>query len=171
MDNEDTQQLDNLTDKPKWGGKRDGSGRKEGSKNKATLEQQEVKKAFIDRVNTNADRLFNAQLDLAIGEKYLMVKRVSGTGKERKAWVEIVTDTETIKEFLDDETDLNNGDDFYYMTTRPANGIAIDSLLNRSIGKPTEKMEIEHSGELKTAEMNPELAAEFTDFLKKKTEE
>lgn len=162
--------VDSTTEKSSWGGKREGAGRKEGSKNKTTLEQLKVKQAFVDRVNRNADRLFNAQLDLAVGEKFLMVKRTTGKGTSRKTTIEVVIDTETIKQYLDDDgASMNNDEEFYFISTKPANGLAIDSLLNRSIGKPTEKMEIEHSGELDTGLSDPQIAAQFQEFMMKQT--
>lgn len=170
-DNDDKTQpekIDKLIEqsKGKRGGYRPGAGRPEGSKNKATLEQQEVKKAFINRVNRNADKLFNAQLDVAVGEKYLMV--VTTTGKTRETTV--VTDPDTIKRFLDEDEDPNFGEDneYYFISTKPANNMALDSLLNRSFGKAPERIELEHSGEIGNGETNPELAAEFAEFMKKK---
>lgn len=157
-----------------WGGARDGAGRPKGSMNSDSKERMKVKAAFIQRVNKNADRLFNAQFDLAIGEKYLMVKRVEGEGKNRKTWVEVVTDVETIKDYLDDDGETLNkdaGEDFYYLTTKPANGMAIDSLLNRAIGKPEDKvlMGEDPDNPLPSPVVaDPALAAKFAEFLKSK---
>lgn len=142
--------LDSSKNKSSWGGKREGAGRPKGSMNEATQQRMAVKAAFIERVNKNADRLFNAQFDLAVGEKYLMVKRVEGEGNRRKTWVEIVTDVETIKAYLDDDGETLNsdsGEDYYYMTTKPANNLALDSLLNRSFGKADEHIDHTSDGE------------------------
>lgn len=125
------------------GGKRENAGRK---MLPSTIEAREVKMRFVERVNKNANRLFNAQLDLAIGEKYLMVRIPLDEGK-KKYKTEVVTDPEIIAEYLDDngQTLNNSGDDYYFMTTRPANNQAIESLLNRAFGKAPEKIEVEGS--------------------------
>lgn len=132
--------------KSSWGGARPGAGRPKGSENADTKQRRIAEEAFKSRVATNVDRLFNSQLDLAVGEKYLMVKRVEGEGKNRKTWVEVVTDIETIKQYIDDDgASLNEeaGEDFYYMTTKPANNQALDSLMNRAFGKPKESIELD----------------------------
>lgn len=132
------------------GGARPGAGRRLHGKNPDTIIREETIRQFKDRVAKNTDRIFNAQLDLAIGEKYLMVKRVTGTGKDRKTWVEVVDDMETIKEYIDDDGESLNadaGEDYYYMSTRGANNSALDSLLNRAYGKAEEKMDVTSNGE------------------------
>lgn len=134
--------LDSLKNESKHGGKRKGAGRQKGSMNKATMDTKITKRRFQQRVNQNADKLFNAQLDLAIGEKHLMVVRTEGTGKNRKRWTEIVENPDMIRQYLDDEL-MDDDEHYYYMTTKPANNQAIDSLLNRSFGKATEKVEFE----------------------------
>lgn len=132
-----------------WGGARAGAGRKLHGKNPATIKREEAKRQFQARVAKNANKLFNAQFDLAIGEKYLMVKRVTGTGKDRKTWVEVIEDIETIKKYIDDDGESLNadaGEDYYYMSVRGANNPAIDSLLNRSFGKADESLDITSDG-------------------------
>lgn len=125
------------------GGKRENAGRKILPK---TIETMEVKRKFVERVNKAADRLFNAQLDIALGEKFLMV-RIPINDEKSKYKTEVVTDPEIIAEYLDDNgaTLNNSGDDYYYMTTRPANNQAIQSMLDRAFGKAPEKIEIEGS--------------------------
>ncbi len=163
--------LDSSKKKSNWGGKREGAGRPKGSMNESSKERARTKAAYIARVNKNADKLFNAQLDLAIGEKYLLVRRTKGEGKKKKTWVEVVTDIETIKQFIDDGgASLNDGEDYYYMTTKPANNMAIDSLLNRSLGKPEERVDITSGGEQISANLNDlsdeELHARIESYLK-----
>lgn len=130
------------------GGKRPGAGRPPGSPNKATLDIKESKKRMIERIRANTDKLINAQLNLAIGEQVLMVAHTTGKGKERKRTHEIVSDHDLIKQYLDWNEGLGAempGDEnnFYYLTTRPANNQALDSLLNRGYGKATEKIEVD----------------------------
>lgn len=157
--------------KSQHGGKREGAGRKLHSKNPETIEREEAARQFKERVAKNTDRLFNAQLDLALGEKYLMVRTTSGEGRNRKTTVEIVTDTETIKEFLDDETGLNSDTEYYFISTKPANNMALDSLLNRSFGKAEDKLDITTGGDKITGEYDPVLAKQFAEFQKKNTQD
>lgn len=123
-----------------WGGSRDGAGRPKGSMNPETIERMKVKAEFIKRVNNNAHKLFNAQFNLAVGEQYLMWKHKVGSGNKERVVVETITDEEVIKAYLDDTLDINDGE-FYFISTKPANGMAIDSLLNRSFGKAEEKID------------------------------
>jgi hypothetical protein len=125
------------------GGKRENSGRKILPR---TIETMEVKRKFVERVNKAADRLYNAQLDIALGEKFLMV-RIPINDEKSKYKTEVVTDPDIIAEYIDDNgvTLNNSGDDYYYMTTRPANNQAIQSMLDRAFGKAPEKIEIEGS--------------------------
>lgn len=139
-------EIEKLNSKSTRGGRRPNAGRKKGQLSPATIERAAALSAFRDRVVKSVDKLFNAQLDLAVGEKYLMVKITEGTGKSRKTWTEIVTDPEDIKMFLDGELD-NTETEFYYMTTKPANNIAIDSLLDRTFGKAQQNMKLENDGD------------------------
>lgn len=139
------------TSQPKHGGARENAGRPKGSKNKATLEQQKVKEAFNQRVMLHADRLFNAQMNLAVGEQVLMVKVTERNSKGNviRTYHEQVTDVELIKQYLDYEEGINDTEspddenNFYYLTTKSANNQAIDSLLNRALGKAPDKIEVE----------------------------
>ena len=138
---------DDMTYKGKNGGKRPGAGFPLGQMKKKTLERRAIKKAFDQRIMQHADRLFNAQLALAVGEQYLMVKVTTGEGKNKKSKHEAIKDPEIIQRFLDDNngspTSLEEEGHWYYLSTKGANNQAIDSLLNRGFGKPTEKIEIE----------------------------
>lgn len=133
-------ELETSKDKSSWGGARGGAGRPKGSMNPETVERMKVKAAFIKRVNHNADRLFNSQFNLAVGEQYLMWKHKVGSGNKERVVVEVVDDLETIKAYLDETLDTADGE-FYFISTKPANGMAIDSLLNRSFGKAEEKID------------------------------
>lgn len=168
-------ELENLKEiqNKKWGGARPNAGRPLHSKNPETIEREAVKKVFQDRVAKNADKLFNAQLDLAIGEKYLMVITTTGQGSKQKRETTVVTDIETIKQFLDSEEDPNFGEEneYYFMSTKPANNMALDSLLNRSFGKADEKLDITTDGDSLKGIANPELAVEFSEFLKRKSKD
>lgn len=142
--NQSPEQLEKLKDNSsgKHGGARDGAGRPKGSMNEDSKVRMEAKKRFLERVAKVSDRLFNAQFDLAIGEKYLMVKRTEGEGKNRKTYTEIVDDPDTIVAYLNGDLNNHGEDEYYFMTTKPADNRALDSLLNRAFGKPDEKLEI-----------------------------
>lgn len=132
--------------KKKTGGKLPGAGRPKGPRSLAKRTKAEAKERFIERVQQNVDTLFAAQLSLAKGEQHLFVKYHTGEGKDRRAHIDIVTDPETISEYLTDNGYTLNqeaDDEYYYISTRPANNQAIDSLLNRAFGKAPEKIEIE----------------------------
>jgi len=135
------------SDHGKMGGIRANQGRPKGSILNTTKEKKAVKAEFDRRVRQHADRLFNAQLNLAVGETVLMVKEYVGEGKNRKVKHTQVTDIDIISQFLDENnggpTTLGEDDSWYYLTTRQANNQAIDSLLNRGFGKPTEKVQVE----------------------------
>jgi hypothetical protein len=119
------------------GGPQPGSGRPKGKKSPVTLEREEALRQFRERVAKNTHKIFEAQLDLAIGEKYLMVVHTIGKGARAKRETEIVTNPDVIKQYLDEELD-NTDTEYYFMTTKPANNQALDSLLNRTFGRPKE---------------------------------
>ncbi len=131
---------------PKHGGARQGAGRPEHGKNKTTIIREEAERQFKDRVAKNVDRLFNSQLNLALGEKYLMVITTIGTGNKQRRETSIVTDPEIIKTFLDDENSLNDDTEYYYMTTKPANNQALEGLLNRAFGRAKESIDMTTNG-------------------------
>lgn len=121
-------------------------GRPKGPTSLTSISKKAAKERFIQRVQDNVDTLFNAQLSLAKGEQHLFVKYHTGEGKDRRAHIDIVTDPETISEYLNDygeSLNRDSDDEYYFISTRPANNQAIDSLLNRAFGKAPEKIEIE----------------------------
>lgn len=167
----EVESLKEIQEQKQWGGARPGAGRKAHSKNKETIEREEAARQFKERVAKNVDRLFNAQLDLALGEKYLMVIHTTGTGQNKKRTTEIVTDVETIKEYLDDNLE-NTDTEYYFMSTKPANNMALDSLLNRSFGKAEEKLDVTSGGEpVKAVDLPDELVAGFSTWLSQSTKE
>src|SRR5215216_442897 len=125
------------------GGKREGSGRPEGSLNKKTLEKKAAEEQFINRVIKNVDKLFNAQLALAEGTNF--VYRIDyykdESGKKQKKFV-LVTDPTEIVEVLD-ETEAMGGvvnENYYIVTTKAPDNKAIDSLMDRAFGKSVTKI-------------------------------
>ncbi len=128
------------------GGKRAGAGKKPGVKHKATLEKLRVAEAFNQRVMAKADALFNAQLTLATGSMKVFRVDEEPEGKGKKRVHTLVTDADEIKALLDEHDGCAGVVDavFYYFSEVPPDNKAIDSMLNRALGKPTEKHE--HSG-------------------------
>lgn len=128
------------------GGKRQGAGRPKGALNKATLEKQAVADAFNQRVMANADALFNAQFSLAVGKASVFRVDEVGKGKDKKRVHTLVTDADEIKALLDEHDGGAGVVDgvFYYITTAQPDNKAIDSLLNRALGRPKETHE--HGG-------------------------
>lgn len=114
--------------------------------NESTKVRMAAKIEFQRRVAKHADELFHSQFDLAKGEKYLMVVRTLGEGNRTRRETEIVTNPELIKQYLDEQLE-NTDEEFYYMTTKPANNMALDSLLNRAFGKAEESLDITSGGE------------------------
>lgn len=134
------------------GGRREGAGRPKGALGKRTLGALQAKQRYIERVNKSVDKLFDAQLDLALGEKILMVKRTERNedGKILRTYHEAVTDPELISKYLDNEVgdehsdyhEINDDESFYYMTTKSANNQAITAMLDRAYGKAPERIDI-----------------------------
>lgn len=133
----------------KKGGKQPGAGRPKGRLNQATLEKQKVAEAFNQRVMAKADALFNAQLTLAVGSmKVFRIDETEGdNGKIKREHVH-VTDADEIKRLLDEHDGASGVVDgvYYYFTDISPDNKAIDSLLNRALGKP--KDTLEHAGEI-----------------------
>lgn len=129
------------------GGKRKGAGRKKGGRNAATLEKQAIQAAFNQRVMTHADALFQAQLQLAVGSVQIFrVDEVEdGNGKTKRVHV-LVTNSDEAKVVLDAHGGESGlvGDDYYFVSQVSPQNIAIESMLNRALGKPTDKHE--HTG-------------------------
>lgn len=151
------QQLENLKNnssepaddgQPQHGGAREGAGRPKGSENEDTKQRRLASSLFKDRVAKHANKLFNAQLDKAIGEKYLFVKTTVNKGKKNERQeTSIVTDPEIIKQFLDDELNQDGADEWYFISTKGADNYAIESLLNRAFGTAVKAVDLTSNGE------------------------
>jgi len=127
--------LDNKNNKSSWGGPRPGAGRPDGSKNKKTLEEQMVKDHIRERVLKSIGKIVNSQMNLAEGCQYLYcIHKDKANGKEVKQKPRLVTNQYEIEQYLAGDFD-NDKDDYYYITTERPNNMAIDSLVDRVIGK------------------------------------
>lgn len=124
----------------KNGGRRPGAGRKPGSKNKKTLERQQVEQAVKQRIMHTAQRILDAQFSIALGQQFLF--KITTYKNGTKSRPELVTDEKTISKFLNDELNNNGDDEYHYITTKEPNNYAIDSMLNRALGKPVDSLEV-----------------------------
>lgn len=132
--------------KSKRGGARPGAGRKKGKLEPHTIEVRKAKERFMARVAKSTDKLFNAQLNKAVGEHFLMrkVTERDSKGKITRTYHEIVTNPKKIIEYLDSLSHgepIDDDNNYYYITTRSADNSAISDMLNRGLGKPTEHVE------------------------------
>lgn len=91
-------------------------------------------KLFKSKVARQAQRLYAAQMTLAEGSRVL-VKQVSGGHR-------LVSNHQEILNFLDGKPQ----DGVYLLTTERPNNMAIDSLLDRAFGKPTQTIELPNNG-------------------------
>lgn len=112
-----------------------GEGRKPGAvglAKRAQLKALEELKATILRVQRP---LLHSQIGVARGLTYLYVIRTEEkNGRLIKSKPELVTNTDTIEAYLADELD-NDGDEYYFMTTKEPDTKAIDSLFDRVHGR------------------------------------
>lgn len=124
----------------KNGGARPGAGRPKGKKSPVTIEREEALRQFRERVASSTHKIFEAQLNLAIGETYLMVIRTIGKGARARRETEIVTNPHVIKDYFDGNLGESD-EEYYFISTKPANNQALDSLMNRTFGRPKEDSE------------------------------
>ena len=147
------EELEKLEKKTKngHGGKREGAGQKQGTIQEKTKKKLEALKQFKIRGRKNIDKLFNAQLSLALGNTFMykVNKTESKYGKTTKRKHTIVTNQNEIKKVLD-ETDGKAGlvdEDYYYLATKAPDNKAIDSLLDRILGKAPQGIDLTTKGE------------------------
>jgi hypothetical protein len=152
----DINNIESLKPKSKKGGARPGAGHPKGVKTNRVIEREAALRLFRDRVAKHTDSLLNAQLSLAKGTQMLFVIHTDSKGKRGKP--EMITDVETITRFLD-ENEGNDGtldmhyaegskaEDYFFMTTAAPSNQALESLLNRTYGKPQESVDITSGGE------------------------
>ena len=129
------------------GGYRPGSGRPKGGKNKATIERDTARRLFEERIIANIQELLSSQMNIAKGASYVYRIEESKNGKKEHI---LITNPEEIKQFLDEleggDGVLEEGGDYYYITTKTPENKALDSLIDRVFGKAPQKLE--HSGEI-----------------------
>lgn len=118
-----------------------------------------AKRRFVRRVTDMTDILVNAQASLAVGQQFLfrIDKELAVGPKGGKAYRPkrpvVVTDPEEIMDYIqgsivegDARDDGDPGSSYYYLTTREPNNQALDSLLNRALGRARETVEMNLHG-------------------------
>lgn len=148
-------EIDTLKDQPisGKGGKRPGAGRRKGSKNRATLEKQIVEEEYKQRVLHSANKLLNAQMNLAEGAQYLYridkTKIIGPKGgiSYRSEKPKLVTDQWEIEEYLaglTEDGDVEDENDpsaaYYYITAEKPDNKALDSLFDRAFGRVPQRL-------------------------------
>lgn len=130
----------------KHGGRRAGSGMKPGQKIRKTIERDAALKAYQQLVLENLKPLFRKQLWLAMGQTYVYrIDKHRTKGEATRIEHVLLDDPREIADALDilANGDSNGGDDgngFYYIMTKPPENGAIRDMLDRSIGKPAQKI-------------------------------
>jgi hypothetical protein len=156
-----TSELENLKNNSSsgHGGARNGAGRKKGGMNYSTKQRLAIRKSFEDRIHHNADTLLNAALTKALGESYLFHRYKVGSGAKERMETEIVTDPQTIMEYLDEQLDNLPDNEYYYISTKPVDMVAVKELYDRAFGKPLQKNELSgKDGEPLSLGLTPEQA-------------
>jgi hypothetical protein len=127
--------------KRKKGGAQPGAGRPKGKLNKSTVQAMAVKREYLEKVRNNADRLFNAQMNLAEGVTMLFKVEKDDKGNSKKP--ELVTSQDEISQFIEECGGYDgqmNGDTYYFLTTKIPDSRTITDMLDRALGKPDQKL-------------------------------
>lgn len=133
--------------KPKKGGKQPGSGRPKGKLNKKTLDAMAVKKEYQDKIRKQADRLFNAQMNLAEGVTMLFRVKKDKKGNDSKP--ELVTSQDEISQFIEECGGYDgtmNDNTYYFLTTKVPDSRTITDMLDRALGKPDATLDVTSKG-------------------------
>lgn len=134
--------------KRRKGGPQPGSGRPKGKLNKSTLDAMAVKKEYQEKIRKQADRLFNAQMNLAEG--VTMLFRVKKDKKGNSLKPELVTSQYEISKFIEECGGYDgkmNGDTYYFLTTKVPDSRTISDMLDRAMGKPEATLDLKNNGD------------------------
>lgn len=114
--------------------------RKKGVKALEEVSKEVIEEEVNKRIGYHAHKLLNAQLSLALGTQHLykVHVRYKKNGDQEKTHV-LVTDPEEIREFLDNPAKVQ-GSDYYVITTKAPSETAINSALDRLLGKASTKI-------------------------------
>ena len=118
------------------GGKRPGAGLPKGFKFQKTLEKEAVRARVRERVSQELEPLLDAQLAHAKGISHFFLR-----DPKTKQFVKI-------EDPIQIQTALNAGDEgsYYWIFTKDPSVQAFTDLLNRTIDKPKEHVEVTGSG-------------------------
>lgn len=127
----------------KNGGKRPGAGRKKGHKASHTIEAEKAREFVIGQVVERLQPIMQSKFALALGHDVMMARELekdkkTGAYHRTGKWVQ-VTDPLQIKELLNGS---QSGDEYYQIWTKSPDGNSLQYLLNQTIGKPKETVEI-----------------------------
>lgn len=134
--------------KKRKGGPQPGSGRPKGKLNQSTLDAMAVKKEYQEKIRKQADRLFNAQMNLAEGVTMLFKVEKDSKGNNKKP--ELVTSEYTISRFIEECGGYDgkmDGDTYYFLTTKVPDSRTISDMLDRAMGKPEQALDVTTNGE------------------------
>lgn len=133
------------------GGKRTGAGRQTGSKNKKTLERDAAIKAYQQLVLKNLQPLFRKQLLLAMGQVFVYRKEKHGTGASMRIEHVLLENPHEIADALDkivnNDANWPNEDGFVYVSAKSPEHASIKDMLDRSIGKAADKLDLTSGGD------------------------
>lgn len=129
------------------GGFREGAGRPLGTFQPHTVERRRANQIFNQRVRKVADKLFVAQSQLALGS--MKVIRVDEDDKGKQKYVH-VTDTQEIIDLLTEHEGLPGVVDgkYYFFQDVPPDNKALDSMLDRGLGKVPSQVAVTPTEEL-----------------------
>ena len=127
--------------------KKNPGGRPKGSVSKQTMDEKMAAEYIRTRVKNSLSKLIDSQMNLARGCQYLFkIKKQYDDKKDR--WFipkfskpEIVKDKEEMARYLAGEFDGKEECDYYFITSEKPDNKALDSLLDRTLGKATQKIE------------------------------
>jgi len=97
-----------------------------------------AKKVWRERIMCDLERIYKAQLSLALGYTVLLKKPLDENGNAVGKAV-AVTDPDEILAYYNGEADEEFN--YYEIVTAPPNNSAIDSMMNRAFGRPREEQE------------------------------
>lgn len=138
-----------LTKKNKHGGARKGAGHPKGKKLPQTIEKEAALDQFRLRVAQQADNLLSIQMSLAKGIQLLY--RVDFGSQGGRLPSVLVTDPDEIKTAIDNDFAGDEGQSYYFLTTKEPDLRAIDSMLDRTFGKAKQVIEGELNGIINVA--------------------
>ncbi len=120
----------------KHGGNRPGGGRRKGSKNVRTLEKEESRRVLYEKVTAQLGPLVDAQIENALGIKYLVVREKKG-GKFLRV-------TESMA-----QAKLGKGEEIIEVWEKDPSIHAFADLMNRALDKPKEQvLEVNIQGDI-----------------------